>query len=183
MIIALCGKSGSGKSTLANYLLEMNNKVVHLDIDKVGHKVLTLPEVKSDLVKTFSSSILTNNKIDRSKLNKIVFSSSEEMDKLTEITWKYMQIEIDNFIKENENKIIVLDWQLLPKSKYFSMCNIKILLDIPYEVRKNRTLIRDNITEEEFLLREQASINYDESEFDFVFKTNDKETFKRMVKI
>ena len=47
MIIGICGKSGCGKSTLANQIIELtNNKAVHLDIDKVGHKVLILPEVQ-----------------------------------------------------------------------------------------------------------------------------------------
>ena len=41
------------------------------------------------------------------------------------------------------------------------MCDVKILLDIPYEIRKKRAMKRDNITEEAFDLREQASINFD----------------------
>ena len=42
MIIGICGKSGSGKTTLANQIIEnLPTKAVHLDIDKVGHKVLS----------------------------------------------------------------------------------------------------------------------------------------------
>ena len=104
------------------------------------------------------------------------------MAKLTEITWKYMQIEIDKFISQNKDKIIILDWILLPISKYFDMCDIKILLDIPYEVRKQRAMKRDNITEEAFALREKASISFDEYTFDYVYKTNDNEEVKRLVK-
>lgn len=58
------------------------------------------------------------------------------MDKLTDITWKYMQIEIDNFLNTNKDKIIIMDWLLLSNSKYLDMCDVKILLDIPYEIRK-----------------------------------------------
>ena len=79
-----------------------------------------------------------------------------------------MEIEIDNFIKKNEDKIIILDWQLLPKTKYFNMCKIKILLNIPYEIRRERAIKRDNITVEEFDLREKASINYNVDDFDIV---------------
>ena len=39
------------------------------------------------------------------------------MNKLTDITWKYMQIEIDNFLNINKDKIIIIDWLLLPNSK------------------------------------------------------------------
>ena len=183
MIIGICGKSGCGKSTLANQIIELtNNKAIHLDIDKVGHRVLLLPEVKQELINSFGESVIKGNIVDRKRLGEIVFYSRNEMSKLSDITWKYMQIEIDNFLNNHKDKIIILDWLLLPISKYFDMCDIKILLDIPYEVRKQRAMKRDNITEEAFDLREKASIKYNEISFDYVFKINDKEMVKRLVK-
>ena len=184
MIIGICGKSGSGKSTLSNYINELSiNECVHLEMDKVGHRVLLLPEVMDELVNSFGKTVVNENNVDRKKLGEIVFASRKEMDKLTNITWKYMQIEIDKFISDNKDKTIILDWLLLPLSKYFNMCDVKILLDIPYEIRKERAMRRDNITEEVFDLRESASIDYDENQFDYVLKTNNKEDVEKMVKI
>lgn len=184
MIIGICGKSGSGKTTLANEIIKLTeNKAIHLDIDKVGHRSLLLPNVKDKLVNSFGNSILKKDMVDRKKLGKIVFNSKEAMNKLTDITWKYMQIEIDNFLNINKDKIIIIDWLLLPNSKYFDMCDVKILLDIPYEIRKKRAIKRDNITEEAFDLREQASINFDVDALDYVIKTNNEETVKRLVKL
>ena len=184
MIIGICGKSGSGKSTLSNYINELSiNECVHLEIDRVGHRVLLLPEVMDELVNSFGKAVVNENIVDRKKLGEIVFASRKEMDKLTNITWKYMQIEIDKFISDNKDKTIILDWLLLPLSKYFNMCDVKILLDIPYEIRKERAMRRDNITEEAFDLRESASIDYDENQFDYVLKTNNKEDVEKMVKI
>ena len=182
MIIGICGNSGSGKSTLANQIVKLtDNKAIHLEIDKIGHKVLLLPEVKKELIKLYGNKILSENNIDRKKLSAIVFNSKIEMDKLTDITWKYIQIEIDNFLETNKNKIVILDWMLLSKSKYFDMCDIKILLDTPYEIRKRRATKRDNIKEELFDLRDQASINYNEEDFDYVLKTNEIDK-KKLVK-
>ena len=104
------------------------------------------------------------------------------MNKLSNITWKYMQIEIDNFLNSNKDKIIILDWILLPITKYFSMCDIKILLDIPYNIRKERAIKRDNITKESFDLREKASIDFNPNNFDYVLKENNIETVKKLVK-
>ena len=95
-----------------------------------------------------------------------------------------MQIEIDKYLKENEKKIIILDWILLPISKYFNICDVKILLDIPYNIRKQRAIKRDNITEEEFDLREKASIDFNKFKFDYVLNTNYAEVIiKRLVNL
>lgn len=153
---------------------------MHVDIDKIGHKSNEDYEVKQKLINTFGNSILTDNKIDRKKLGKIVFSNKYKMKKLEKITWNYMENEIDNIIDSNKDKIIILDYILLPKTKYFNSSNLKILLDIPYEIRKQRVLKRDNITEEAFDLRESASINYDDYEFDIIIK--DENIKKKVLK-
>ena len=105
------------------------------------------------------------------------------MQKLTDITWECMQKEIDEFLKDNKDKIVILDWLLLTKSKYFDMCDIKILLDVPYEIRKMRAIKRDNITSEAFDLRESASIEFDKEKFDYVLEANEKENIRKLVKI
>jgi dephospho-CoA kinase len=181
MIIGICGKSGSGKSSLANKLKEINPNIIHLDIDKVGHKVLTFNNVQEELVKTFGESIIDENIINRKKLGEIVFASRLEMSKLSDITWKYMQIEIDRFLSDNSDKIIILDYLLLPITKYFDMCDYKILLDVPYEIRKKRAMERDNIASKDFDLRESSSINLNPKKFDCVLKDNND--IKRLVKL
>ena len=127
MIIGISGKSGSGKTTLANQISTIIKKEsVHLDIDKVGHKVLTKKEVFEELKKSFG----------------------EE----------------------------------LPITKYFDQCDIKILLDIPYEIRKKRAMQRDNISEKAFDLRDNSSIDLNPAEFDYVLREINNEDIKRMVK-
>jgi len=182
MLIGICGKSGSGKSTISNYLKEELG-AIHCDIDKIGHYVLTLPNVQKNLIDSFGLEICENDKINRKRLSKIVFNSVDKMKILEQITWKYMEIEIDKIINQNKNKIIILDWQLLPKTKYLKLCDLKILIDIPYEIRKQRLLKRDNISEDKIDLREKASITYKKNDFDYVFNTNDNENIKRLVKL
>ncbi len=183
MIIGICGKSGSGKSTLANELVQIySNNAIHLDIDKIGHKVLSINDVKEELKKSFGNYIISGTSIDRKKLGEMVFNSREEMKKLSDITWKYMQIEIDEFLDKNKSKTIILDWLLLPITKYFSMCDLTILLDIPYEIRKQRAMKRDNISEDAFDLREQASIDFKRENFDYVLQDNSKEEIRKLVK-
>ena len=168
MIIGITGKSGSGKSTLANKIMKVFPYVVHLDIDNVGHEVLTRPEIIEEVIKAFGEDVIDKDNIDRKKLGDIVYSSRKEMDKLTEITWKYMKEEIDNFIRENKDKIIILDWLLLPKTPHYYQCDIRILLDTPINIRKKRAIKRDNISKERFDSREKASISFNKNEYDYV---------------
>lgn len=181
MIICICGKSGSGKSSIAKKITEEIPNSIHIDIDKIGHKSHNDECVKANLINTFGDNILTNKIINRKKLGKIVFSSPSEMKKLENITWNYMEKEIDKIINDNKDKLIILDWLLLPKTKYFSSSNLKILVDVPYEIRKQRVLSRDNITEEKFNLREKATIEYNKKDFDYILTNNNLENIKKKV--
>lgn len=182
MIISIVGKSSSGKSYISKLLNHYSNKIVNLNIDKVGHYVLTLDEVKMQLIKLFGPSVIKDNMVDRKTLGEIVFNNQKNMDKLTEITWNSMQQIIDKFIDDNKNKIIILDWLLLPKSKYFNISDIKILVDAPYDIRLKRAIKRDNITEDQFKTREKASLNFNISDFDYVINNIEKEKTKRKVR-
>lgn len=181
MIIGICGKSGSGKSTIAKQITSRYKNAVHLDIDKIAHKSHKDEEIKQKIIGTFTESVLTNNEINRKKLGRIVFASKEKMKLLEEITWEFMEKEIDNFINENKDKIIILDYILLPLTKYFDKCNIKILLNIPYHIRKQRVLSRDDITEEQFDLRDSAAIQYEISDFDIVLENERDDILRRIL--
>ena len=171
MIISICGKSGSGKTTLAKKIIEERKNAIHIDIDKIAHQVLTIHEVKHQLQEKFKD-VLTNNEVDRKKLGPIVFSSQDNMDILTQITWPYMEQEIDRIINKNKDKIIILDYLLLPKTKYFDQSDIKLLLDIPQEVRQARIIQRDNISEDKFNLRDSSSIDYAKEKFDYIISSD-----------
>ena len=184
MLIGICGKSGSGKSTIANEicntykLISNSDSILHLDIDKIGHDVLTIKEVQDELMLFFGKDILANNKVNRKKLGELVFASREKMQHLSDITWKYMQKEIDKILENNQNKIIILDWILLTNTKFFNMCDIKILVDTPLSIRKARAVKRDNISDTDFDLREQASVEYNYDDFDFIIDNNEKDMEK-----
>lgn len=183
MIVVICGKSGAGKSTLARKIIEVKKeKVVHLDIDKIGHKILLQAEVKDKIMRSFGKGILEKDIINRKKLSSLVFNSKENMEILTKITWPYMELVIDKFICDNQDKMILLDWQLLPKTKYFLQSDLRILLDIPYEKRLKRAIERDCITEEIFTEREKASLSVSLDEFDLVINDNEEDALIKVLK-
>ena len=77
---------------------------------------------------------------------------------------------IDEIIATNEN--VIIEWILLPQTKYFDMCDVKILCKRSYENRLKAVMERDNISTEYFETREKNSIEYNEDLFDKIIITN-----------
>lgn len=181
MIICLVGKSGSGKTTVAKLLCSYSDDIYHVDIDSISHRIINYEEVLKKLVETFGNSVLKEGRIDRKELGRIVFTSKECMQQLEDITWPVMEREIDEIIHNYPEKIILLDWQLLPKTKYFKESNMRILVTTPLETRMKRAMLRDGISEEKFRERENASLLLKEEDFDYVIWNEDRENMNKEV--
>ena len=167
-IIGITGKSGSGKSTLANLLAKELN-CAGIDVDKIGHKATNDENISRKLCGIFGKEILGREGIiDRKKLGNIVFSDQEKMDILTDVTWDYMQEKIDEILKNNP-EIIILEWALLPISKYWEKSDVKILIQANQDERKKKVIERDEITEEYFEKRDSKSLDYETVNADFKF--------------
>ena len=102
------------------------------------------------------------------KLGNIVFSDTNKMQILTDITWEYMKQELDNILLQKQ-QCFIFDWALLPKVKFWDMCDFKILVTSDDTMRKKRILERDHISEDYLEKRESATLDYSKLAFDFIF--------------
>ena len=186
MLISLVGKSGSGKTTIAKTLASYDKNIFHIDVDKISHQVLTYPKIKERIKTEISATCVDNDLIKRKKLGQIVFKNPQMMEKLTNITWPSMEKIIDTIIENNSQKIILLDWVLLPKTKYFNQSTLKIWVEAPQEERFMRIINRsgqqDTITKAYFLQRDTASTNYNEEKYDIVINNSQNTSLTEEVK-
>ena len=83
-------------------------------------------------------------------------------------------LSIYEILKNQTGDTIILEWALLPISKYWDNCNLKILIKADYQERKNKVIQRDNITEEYFLKRDSGSMDYTQMDFDYIFENDYK---------
>ena len=163
MKIGITGKSGSGKTTYSKIYAEKTGYAV-INIDEISHHALELPHIKAKLIECFGENIISENSINRKLLGDLVFTNRHLYEQMSDVIWNEVKNIIDFLLRENEN--VIIDWILLPHTHYWKICDKKILVTVSDEIRKQRVLQRDNITEEYFIKREQASIDYDDFAFD-----------------
>ena len=95
------------------------------------------------MCEAFGNQILLDGKVDRKEVGKVVFADKKAMDKLTEITWGYMQEVLDRLL-EDTTEYIVFDWALLPNSKYWQMAYRKIIVSADEQIENDFTIERLN---------------------------------------
>ena len=84
LIIGLTGNLGAGKTTVAGMFKKLGAKV--LNADEMAHELISPHGTCfKEVVRSFGEEILTNGKIDRKKLARIVFSDSQKLARLNKI--------------------------------------------------------------------------------------------------
>ena len=170
-LIGITGKTGTGKSTIATTLAQKLDGQ-YVDIDKIGHQATSDPIIAKKLCNVFGNELLNENgNIDRKKLGNIVFSDTDKMQILTDITWEYMEHKLDDILLQKQ-QCFIFDWALLPKVKFWDMCDFKILVTSDDTMRKKRILERDHISEDYLEKRESATLDYSKLSFDFTFNND-----------
>lgn len=152
-IIGLTGGIASGKSTVTKYLNSLGYKVI--DFDKLSREVLTNKFVIKELAITFGDYIIENDKVNRSRLAKIIFSDRYARERLNGIMHPRIYMKATRELKKlNNEKIVFLDIPLLFESKnsypkFYSQINETWVISANEYVQRTRLMLRDQITLEE----------------------------------
>ena len=97
-VIGLCGRSGSGKGVFSAVALEKGMTVI--DCDAIYREMVSHPsECLSEIETEFGKEVIKNASLDRRALSKIVFADKEKLNRLNEITHKYVLAEIERIIE------------------------------------------------------------------------------------
>ena len=167
-VIGLTGKMAAGKnfvtdtlSHLADSLFQENGKTLCIDADKLVHQVLESESCRKKILETFSPiaeqmgiEILgSDGQINRRELAKIVFSSKENLDKQENIIHPEVEGILQKLIKENPDKIIIVNATVLYKIPLAKTCDALIFVDCPTLTRFFRAKKRDGLPARQILER------------------------------
>ncbi len=165
-IIGLTGLTGAGKSTVAQKLMAYG--CYHIDADKVAREVINNNEnVKNKLKERFGCDVINaDGTTNRPLLASRAFADEESTLDLNAITHPAVIEEIKSIIKDMEEvgyRGIIIDAIALFESGLDSLCDFNVTVIAPKEIRLERIMKRDNITEEKAL--ERINAQKDESFF------------------
>lgn len=155
IIIGLTGESGSGKSTVCD-LLKKKGCVI-IDADEIARSITQKESsVLLKLAEVFGSDIINEDKtLNRRLLASRAFIDYESKTLLDSITHPEIVNICEKKAKEetDKGKCVIIDAPLLFTSGLWKICHKTVKVYAPEEVRLQRILRRDNISEEEILLR------------------------------
>ncbi len=155
IIIGITGESGSGKSLICEKLREKGCYIA--DADKIARSITEKGSpVLSKLAAAFGEDIINpDGSLNRRLLAARAFVDFESKKKLDGITHPEI-VELCKNIAKRETKkgnCVIIDAPLLFTSGLWSICHKTVKVFAPERIRLERILGRDNITEEEALLR------------------------------
>lgn len=165
-IIGLTGLTGAGKSTVAQKLMAYG--CYHIEADKVARDVINNNEtVKNKLKMRFGDDVINaDGTTNRPVLAARAFADQESTNDLNAITHPAVTEEIKSIIKDMQEvgySGIIIDAIALFESGEDALCDFTVAVIAPKEIRLERIMKRDNITEEKAL--ERINAQKDESFF------------------
>ncbi len=155
--VGIIGGIGSGKSTIAEMF--QRRGAVAIGADRLGHKLLTCPDVMKTLVARWGNAILDENgQILRSAIAGIVFQTESERQFLDNLLHPLIRQEMETAIrdvKQQGGRLVLVDAPLLLEAGCDDLVDEVLFVDAPREVRLARVKKR-GWSEADFDARETA---------------------------
>ncbi len=175
LTVAITGQSGCGKSTLSRYYMSKGYPVI--DCDEVAKYVRTLTECQIELADYFGYDILKEGRVDTKLLSQRAFSSRENLQKLTDITHRFIEKEIvkrrDEFFAAG-HKTVFVDGAVIIGFVTEKHCDKFIVVVVDKEKQFSRIMKRDNLTPEQTGRRVKGRTPYSKllKKADYVINNN-----------
>ena len=162
-IIGITGGIAMGKSTVSKHIKQKGFEVI--DADKIVHEFQAKGgKLYKILVEEFGEKILIpeTGEIDRKTLSEIAFKKPESLKRIVEIQHEAIELEIISRLNNARNskaKFAFFDCALLFENRYEKLCDEVWTVFCSKEKQIERLKARNNLTEEEALLRIESQID------------------------
>ena len=159
-IIGLTGGIASGKTTVADLFQEHFNIDI-VDADIVAREVVAVgSDGLRQITEHFCEAILLEDgTLNRAKLREQIFSNPEDKAWLNALLHPMIRNKIEEGLTNIRSPYGLLVAPLLIENQMQGMADRVLIVDVPTEVQIQRTMNRDNVSEEQVkaILKSQAS--------------------------
>ena len=158
-IIGITGQTGAGKSTVCKALTARG--YYHIDADRIAKSLYQKgAPIWQALQSAFGRQILTDDgELDKKALAAAAFANPAATETLNAIVHPAVTEKIRGILREQRNlgiKAVIIDAIALFESGESALCDRTVGVVAPEEIRLQRIMARDNLTEAEALLRIRA---------------------------
>ena len=145
LILGITGGTGCGKTTLLKTIEEKGGLI--LDCDAIYHELLTTDRKLLAAIENRFPGTVEEGQLQRKKLGSIVFSDKNALMDLNKITHSAIKAEVLRRLT-NAPKLAAIDAIALFEGGLAELCDITVAVTAPEEVRVQRLMNRDNISED-----------------------------------
>ncbi len=138
LVIGVVGEIGAGKGATCKSLKKLGATII--DVDRIGHKVISQEDCIGELVEAFGNEILDEEgKIDRKELAKLAFKSQKNIKLLNDITHPKIKTIIENALeKYKKTAPLVLDIALPEEIGVTEWIDVLIFVTADIKTREER---------------------------------------------
>ena len=145
MIIGITGGTGCGKTTLLKVIEEKGGLI--LDCDAIYHELLVSDASLLAAIENRFPGTVENGALQRKKLGSIVFSDEKALQDLNKITHGAIKAEVLRRLAQ-QPKLAAIDAIALFEGGLAELCDVTVAVTAPVEIRVQRLMKRDSITED-----------------------------------
>lgn len=145
MIIGITGGTGCGKTTLLRLIGDMGGLV--LDCDAIYHDLLSTDADLLRAIENRFSGTVRHGFLDRKALGRLVFDDKVALQDLNTITHGAVKREVMRLLEEKP-RLAAIDAIALLESGLGELCDVTVAVTAPEEMRVQRLIQRDGITED-----------------------------------
>lgn len=176
--IGITGGIGGGKSVFSRYLMRRGELVYDTDLE-----AKILQNYDAELIAAtkaeFGDDIYNDEGLDRKRLASIVFSQPERLKTLTNLVHPAVKADFVRWAEANsERKFLFMECAVLFEGNFVDYVDKVVVVTADEQIRIERVMRRDNISEEQVRARIKNQINEAEKKAhaDWVFDTGSSES-------
>ncbi|MBC7866564.1 MAG: dephospho-CoA kinase [Gloeobacteraceae cyanobacterium ES-bin-316] len=161
MKIGLTGGIGSGKTTVAKIFETLGIPVYYAD-DAAKKIMNENEELRQELIGHFGPGIYSGEKLNRSHLASLIFNDEAKLTLLNSLVHPLTIADAEKWMQQQTSTYMIKEAALVFETDVWKNLDKVIGVSAPFELRLQRTMQRDGISEEAVQARMSKQMNEEE---------------------